>query len=106
MGDGKVWIHFDVFPLHILQEEIQEVSDHEDEEEEDDEDEDDMEVVESSDESDSDSDEKGDVTAMFLHIFCMNPVCHSWLFFVCVCSLFCLFGREDSMLSMLFIMLC
>lgn len=43
-----------------------------------------MEVVESSDESDSDSDEKGDVTAMFLHIFCMNPVCHSWLFCVCV----------------------
>lgn len=65
-----------------------------------------MEVVESSDESDSDSDEKGDVTAIFLQIFCMNPVCHSWLF-MCVCLfIFRLFGREDSMLSMLFIMLC
>lgn len=40
-----------------------------------------MEVVESSDESDSDSDEKGDVNAIFLQIFCINTVCHSWLFF-------------------------
>lgn len=85
MGHRKVWMCFNVFPLHVLQEEIQEASDHEDEEEDDDEDEDDMEVVESSDESDSDSDEKGDVNAIFLQIFCINIVCHSWLFFnVCM----------------------
>uniref|UniRef100_A0A8C0C0E4 Kinesin-like protein KIF21A n=1 Tax=Buteo japonicus TaxID=224669 RepID=A0A8C0C0E4_9AVES len=56
--------------LYILQEEIQEASDHEDEEEEDDEDEDDMEVVESSDESDSDSDEKENYQADLANITC------------------------------------
>lgn len=62
---GKVW---GCFNICVLQEEIQDVSDHDDEEEEDDEDEDDMEVVESSDESDSDSDEKGDVSAIFCRV--------------------------------------
>lgn len=45
-----------------------------------------MEVVESSDESDSDSDEKGDVNAIFCRIL-QNTICH-----------FLGFGRNDCML--------
>lgn len=77
MGD-EAWACFNVFLRYVLQEEIQEASDHEDEEEEDDEDEDDMEVVESSDESDSDSDEKGDISAIFCRIFGTNTICNSF----------------------------
>lgn len=37
-----------------------------------------MEVVESSDESDSDSDEKGDISAIFCRIFGTNTICNSF----------------------------
>lgn len=95
--------------LYILQEEIQEASDHEDEEEEDDEDEDDMEVVESSDESDSDSDEKGDVSAIFCRILqilsvipwllvgkiaCCQHTVHNSLWIVCPANSFFGYGAK------------